>query len=561
MPTGAELFVDAAQRLGMSEIFTLVGDHLNEVLRVAARRGVRIIDFRHESGVTHAADAWARLKRKPALALVTGGPGHTNALTGIAAAKLIASPLIVVSGSRPRAMAERQAFQDLDQLNMVKPIVKWAAEPPSAAQIPFYLSRARAEALSGRMGPVYLNIPADTFLEVVEAPLRLPLPQPRQACWPDSRLVETALMMLKSSLQPVVIAGSGVWWADARAELHAFVEKTRLPIYTIGMARGVISDEHPQCFGYADPALNKAVRNVFREADLFLVLGKRIDYRLAFGGPRLFSPEAKFIQVDIHPPELGMNRDLDLGICADVKSTLAAMLEEMGDETWPELPWLEQLRQFRQQWESELLHIAEDSTLPIHPAAFYAEFKKLVPSEALFSWDGADFGHWGRAIIPARKPGGWLRLGPLGAIGSALPNSIALQLANPGKPVVLFTGDGSFGFYLSELDTMVRHSLPVVIIIGNDAAWGLERELQKAFHPSECPVACELRPTRYDVIMKGFGGEGENIHRREEIGPALQRAFSSRVPYLLNVHIRGARSPFTDWQISGKKKNRSVRGA
>jgi acetolactate synthase-1/2/3 large subunit len=183
----------------------------------------------------------------------------------------------------------------------------------------------------------------------------------------------------------------------------------------------------------------------------------------------------------------------------------------------------------------------------------HAELRKSLPQGVLFSWDGADFGHWGRAIIPALMPGGWVRLGPLGTIGAALPNVIALQLANPGKPVALVTGDGSLGFYLAELDTMVRHSLPVVIIVGNDGAWGLERELQNEFFPDQPTVVCELRRTRYDIIMKGFGGEGENIETIDEIGPAVRRAFASGRPYLLNVNIRGARSPFTEWQIAGKK--------
>jgi acetolactate synthase-1/2/3 large subunit len=554
MPTGAELFVEAMEQLGLNEIFTLVGDHLNEVLAVAARRGLRIVDFRHESGVTHAADTWARLTRKPALSLVTGGPGHTNSLTGVATANLAASPLIAVSGSIASSMAERQAFQDIDQLSMTKPVVKWAAQPPNAAQIPFYLGRAYTEAVSGRMGAVHLTVPVDVFKQNTDAASRAPLPVVRPGPAPSRQEVEQALRMLRDAQRPVVIAGSGIWWAGAEKELREFVEKTSLPVYTITMARGVISDAHPLCMGYADPALNKAVHKTFREADLFLVLGKRIDFRLAFGGPRLFSPDTKFIQVDIHPQELGMNRSLDLGIRADVKLALRDMLAEAGANPWPALPWLDRLRSLRQEWEAALAEAARDRSTPIHAAAFYAELKKALPEGVLYSWDGADFGHWGRAMMPALEPGGWVRLGPLGTIGSALPNSIALQLANPGRPVALISGDGSLGFYLAELDTMVRHQLPIVVIVGNDAGWGLERELQREFYEGQPTVACELRPTRYDVIMKGFGGEGENINTLEEVGPAVKRAFSAGVPYLLNVNIRGARSPFTEWQIAGKKR-------
>jgi acetolactate synthase-1/2/3 large subunit len=554
MPTGAELFVDAMEQLGLSEIFTLVGDHLNEVLAVAARRRIRIVDFRHESGVTHAADAWARLKRRPSLALVTGGPGHTNSLTGVATAHLMGSPLIAVSGSRATTMADRQSFQDIDQVGMTRGIVKWAAQPPNTGQIPFYLGRAYAEAVSGRMGAVHLTVPVDLFRGRTDAPTKAPSPPGRPAAEPNSQEVEQALALLKAAERPVVIAGSGVWWAGAEQELRSFVEKTNLPVYTITLSRGVISDEHPLCMGYADPALNKAVHKAFQEADLFLVLGKRIDFRLAFGGTRLFPAAARFIQVDIHRQELGMNRKLELGICADVKSTLQSLLDAVGGRAWPARPWLDRVRALRHEWEDTLAQISRDKGSPIHPAAFYSELKKLVPADVLYSWDGADFGHWGRAIMPARHAGAWLRLGPLGTIGSALPNSIALQLANPGKPVALISGDGSLGFYLSELDTMVRHELPVVVIVGNDGAWGLERELQKEFYQGQPTVACELRRSRYDLVMKGLGGEGETVNTLEEVRPAVQRAFSARQPYLINVNIRGVRSPFTEWQIAGKRR-------
>src|SRR5882762_6909687 len=430
MPNGAELFVRSIQQLGISRIFTLVGDHLNEVLAVAAREGIRILDMRHESGVTHAADAWARLSRKPSISLVTGGPGHTNSLTGIATANLAASPLIAVSGSRATNLGDRGAFQDIDQVGMSKPVCKWAAEPPNAAQIPFYLGRAYQEANTGRKGAVHLTIPMDLFIARTDAPAPLPAPVDDSGPEPGSREVERALSLLRAAQRPVVIAGSGVWWADAASELREFIERTSLPLYTITMAKGVVSDEHPLCMGYADPALNQAVHTAFKEADLFLVLGKRIDYRLALGGPRLFAPGARFIQVDIHGPELGMNRKLEVGICADVRSTLRALLAEAGEKPWTPLPWLDRLRQLRCEWEAKLAEAAQDRSAQMHPAAFFAELKKWLPRDLYYAWDGGDVVHWGRATLPALDPGRWLRLGPLGTIGSALPNSLAVQLAN-----------------------------------------------------------------------------------------------------------------------------------
>jgi acetolactate synthase-1/2/3 large subunit len=541
MPNGAELFVRAAAQLGLDPIFTLVGDHLNEVLAAAVRAGMRVVDMRHESGVTHAGDAWARIHRRPALSLVTGGPGHTNSLTGMATANLAGSPLIAVSGSRARGLADRQAFQDIDQVGMTRPVVKWAAEVPSAGEIPFYLARAYAEANSARRGAVHLTIPVDAFTgNGADTAVRTGGPGTALPC-PD---LKPATELLRAAKRPVVIAGSGIWWSGAEQALREFIERTQIPLYTITMARGTVPDDHPLSMGYADPALNYAVHTVFREADLFLVVGKRIDYRLALGGARLFPAEAKFIQIDIHPQELGMNRALDAAVCGDAR----AALDGIPDAGPTRTEWLKRVRELRAEW-AALLEAAQADA-----AVFFRALREALPEDVLFSWDGGDFAHWGRALLPARHAGGWLRLGPLGTIGASLPNAIALQLAHPDRRVVAITGDGALGFYLAEMDTAARFKLPIVLIVGNDAGWGLERELQSWSTGGAPTVACELQAARYDLVMKAFGGDGETIERPEEVRPALGRALGSRVPYCLNVRIRGARSPFTEWQIAGKRR-------
>jgi acetolactate synthase-1/2/3 large subunit len=428
---------------------------------------------------------------------------------------------------------------------------------PDAAHIPSYLQRAYAEADSGRKGAVHLTIPVDLLAAPVApvAPVVAPGPEgtplpPVSFPAPD---IHRAIALLRAAQRPILIAGSGVWWARAEEALRRFIEIAQIPLYTITMGRGTVSDDHPLVMGYADPALNHAVHTAFREADLFLIVGKRIDYRLALGGSRLFPPDARFIQIDIHPQELGLNRRLDAAICADARLALEALAEAAGPQPWPRRPWLERLRALRRDWEATLAQAASDDASPMHPAALCRELSQALPRDVLYSWDGGDFVHWGRALLPAREPGGWLRLGPLGAIGSSLPNALALQLAHPRRPVAVITGDGALGFYIAEMDTAVRHKLPIVVIVGNDAGWGLERELQ-SFAYGGVTVACELQSTPYDVIMKGFGGGGETIERLEQVRPAVQRAFASGVPYCLNVKIRGVRSPFTEWQIAGKKK-------
>ncbi len=553
MPTGAELFVHCLKQLGITHIFTLVGDHLNEVLSTAEKERMAIVHMRHESGVTHAADTWARLHRRPAISLVTGGPGHTNSLTGLATAYQVGSPLIAVSGAPSTALAGRQVFQVIDQTGMAAPVTKWTAQPSAPGQIPYFLGRAWNEAISGRMGPVHLTVPVNVFEGQAAAPMPMPTPLGPTVIAPADRDVGRALDLLRRAERPVVIGGSGLWWGDAGRELNEFLALSGLPYYDVTLARGLITNPGARHMGYADPALNKAVRKAFPEADVVLVLGKRIDSRLAMGGPRLFSPQAKFIQVDIHPAELGVTRQLELGISADCRSTLAAMTAALGGQSaGSHSAWLKTLDGYRGEWEKELASAAADETEPIHPAAFFRVLRDHLPDNVMYSWDGGDFVHWGRATMPANNPGGWTRLGPLATIGSALPNSVAMQIEWPDRPVVMITGDGSLGFYIAEFDTLVRYNLPVVIVVGNDAGWGLERELQSELCGST--AGCELRSTRYDAVMKGFGGDGETIDTLDDVVPALERALQSRRPYVLNVNVRGARSPFTEWQLSGKKK-------
>lgn len=545
MPTGAELFVESALQLGIDRVFTLVGDHLNEVLSVAEKRGMEIIHMRHESGVVHAADGWSRMTRRPALSIVTGGPGHTNALTGIATAHANGSPIIAVSGTPATEARHRVVFQDIDQVAMAAPVTKFAHLVTSASQVPFALGRAYRECFTGRYGAAHLSVPVNVFTGTTDAPLRMPSPRPAPRACDD---VANAMDLLRKAERPVVIGGSGVWWSDAGPALMKFLKQTRLPYFDVTMARGVISEKFSGHYGYADPSLNRGCVPAFQAADVVLVLGKRIDYRLAMGGPRLFGKGTKFIQVDLHEPEIGNVRDVAVGVVGDVRTFLEAAMPATLWEA--RMSWIKQIAKWRRQWLTQLLAPVPDGEF-LHPAALFAEVKRTLPVSPLLSFDGGDFIHWGRAILPALHSGGWLRLGPMATIGAALPLVMAQQMARPKQPVMMMTGDGSLGFYIAELDTMVRYGTPAVIIVGNDGGWGLERELQGEVQGTT--TACELRRTRYDLICQGFGGGGETIDRLDQVGPALARAFAFRGPYVLNVNIRGARSPFTSWQLEGKK--------
>ena len=459
--------------------------------------------------------------------------------------------MIAVSGMRHSKMGQRNAFQELEQVGLVRDITKWSAIPPDAGQLPFYLHRAFTEAITGRPGPVHLSVPFDLFQ--VDVPTAPPLPAipvaPRPA--PDSRDIDQLVRLLQSAERPVVIGGSGVWWSDACSELHRFLEAWSLPLYTVCLARGAVSDLDPLCFGYGDPSLNRAAQKAFQQADLIVVLGKRIDYRLALGGPRLLNPKAKIVQVDIHAPELGLNRRLDVGMCSDVKATLSALLEHRPSAA-DRSAWLAQLRDWQAAWQQELAQAASDST-PIHPARFFQELAPEIPEDAILCWDGGDFVHWGRATLPARRPMHWLRLGPLATLGACLPIGLTAKVLHPNQPAIVMSGDGSLGFYVAEFDTAVRHNLPVIIVVGNDGCWGIEREFQLGVYGGDKTVACDLRRTRYDLVMKAFGGDGEHIDRPDQVRPAFRRALASGRPYCLNVDIQGARSPFSQYQLESKK--------
>jgi len=545
MPTGAELFVESALQLGIDRVFTLVGDHLNEVLSVADKRGLPIVHMRHEAAVVHAADGWSRMTRKPALAIVTGGPGHTNSLTGIATANENGSPVIAVSGTPATEMRHRVVFQDIDQAGMAAPVTKWTHLVTTPSQVPFALGRAYRESFTGRYGATHLSIPVNVFTGKTDSPLRMPVARGIVRSCEDPA---AAMDLLAHAERPVVIGGSGIWWSDAGAALLRFLKQTKLPYFDVTMARGVVSEKFAGHYGYADPSLNRGCVPAFQAADVVLVLGKRIDYRLAMGGPRLFGKETRFIQVDVEPREIGNVRDVAVGVVGDVRTFLEAALPAAPWE--PKTAWIKQIAKWRKEWLVKLLAPVLDGEF-LHPGALFAEVKRTLPVSPLLSFDGGDFIHWGRAILPALHPGGWLRLGPMATIGAALPFAMAQQMARPKQPVMMMTGDGSLGFYIAELDTMVRYGVPVVIIVGNDGGWGLERELQGEIQGTT--TACELRRTRYDLICQGFGGGGETIDTLDQVGPALARAFAFQGPYVLNVNIRGARSPFTSWQLEGKK--------
>ena len=556
MPTGSELFVRSLASQGVDRIFTLVGDHLNDVLQVAAREGISIYDTRHESAAVHMADGWTRLTRSPGVSMVTGAPGHTNSITGIATADATAVPMLSVSGMSDSSLRDRYAFQDMDQLKLVQGITKYAAVPARSGQLPFYVKRSFQAMLHGRPGVAHLSIPVDLFTECSDNHFPIPTETVgilRSA--PSTSDVNRVMDLLSAAERPVIVAGSGAYWSRAETELKAFVEGVGAPLFTTNLARGMVSDEHPLCFGYADGTINRGAETALQKSDLVIVVGKRLDYGLRMGGPQLFNERAKTVQIDVSGTELGLNRSLEVGIQADARTTLEVLNAELANQaTMDRSSWIGEVRHGCDAYAAEVAQLTAKPRSPMHSVHVYDALRRAIPADATICWDGGDFVHWGRYMLQARQLGRWMRLGSLAGLGVGLPIGLSAQILRPDSKSVVITGDGSLGFYIGELDTAVRLGLPLVVIVGNDGGWGVERELQRGFYPESDTVACELRRTRYDLVMKGFGGDGAHVTSREQLPDAFMQAFRSERPFLVNIEIDGAGSPFTQYQIDRRPR-------
>lgn len=551
--TGAHLLVRAMRRHGVARVFGLCGDHVNSIFNACLDEGVAIVDTRHESGATHLADGWARVTGRPGVSVVTGGPGHTNSLTGVTTAWMAASPVVAISGMHETHLRDKGSLQEIDQLGMVEPVTKWARLAEDPRRLGQYFAIAYREAVSGRPGPAHLTIPRDVAEAVVDDAAPVPEPYRLEPPAANPAAVEAALDLLQRAERPVVIAGSGVWWARAWEALERFVEVALLPCFTIGMARGAVSDDHPLCLGYADPLLNAAAREIGR-ADAVLVVGKRMDFRLGYGS--LFDPGASLVQIDIHGPELGRNRAALIPVQADARlalEQLALAAEARG--LWHEKPWVEELRRARRAAAAERERHERADEAPLHPLRIVREVREAVSHDVVWSIDGGDFAQWCRLGLPARHPGHWLRLGPLGVVGAAIPFGIAAKLARPAAPVVVLTGDGGMAFHSWELHTAARFAAPVVVVVGNDCGWGMERELQRAFY--DRTVGVELGRVRYDEVVAAMGGHGEHVERPADLRPALERALKSGKVACVNVMMRGVPSPLTAANIARDKAARA----
>ncbi|MDP2948037.1 MAG: thiamine pyrophosphate-binding protein [Chloroflexota bacterium] len=528
---GGEMVIRILEREGIREVFTLPGEHVDPVLEAAAHHGFRIIDCRHEQAAGHMADGWARVTGRPGVAVVTAGPGVTDVVTAVANAYVDAVPMLVVAGSSGLAEDETLTLQDLPQVELMRPITKWAHTVTRPQRIAEFTAMALRQAMSGRPGPVFLDIPLDVITARVEEE-RVVFPQEYRPQAPPAaqpEAVANALTMLERAERPAILAGGGVWFAQAAAELREFAELTQIPVLTDGKARGCVPEDTPLGFGSYVPLA--AAR-----PDVVLVLGARLGL---FTGGRYFSlipRDAQVIQVDIAGEEIGRNRDVQLGIVGDCRQVLRQMLDGARQRRWPRrdtyLEVLNGVRRARSQAFASTLTAEEP---PIHPFRLATEVARFVPDDAIIVADGGEAWDWMSDAAVVRRPGHWLSHGYLGCLGVGLSFGLAAKLAHPQKQVVVTTGDGSLGLNLAEFHTAAKHDLPIVVVVFNDKAWGMCKHGQEIAFGKGRTVATELGLVHYEKAAEGLGAYGELVERPGDIVPALERAFRSGKPACLNV--------------------------
>jgi acetolactate synthase-1/2/3 large subunit len=500
--TGGQVICKALKAEGVKNIFGLAGDHILPTLDVMADQDFRIIDTRHEQAAVHMADAWSRLTETPGVCMYTT-PGFANAIPGLANAMHSEAPVVSIAGCADRHDLGRGAQQEIDQVGMAGPMCKGSFMVNDVRRIPEFIARATRLAFSGRRGPVHLTIPIDVQESSVnedEVLFRAADDNRGKATILAQRaLVRQSIELLRKARKPLVIAGSAAGYTLSGEALQRFIETTRLPVLTEEQARGLISDEHPYAFGFFERGLNRAASKV-RDADVVVLLGRKQDFTIGFCRPPHVAATAQIIQIDPSPLEIARNREVAVGMVGDINSVLEQMTVEAQTHGWNELPWLEELRAARRaqaDWAEDLAR----SETPMHALFVHKIIKSILQPEDCLVFDGGDFCHFGRSYLPALKPKSWLYVSSLGMLGSALPSALAAKVAYPDSRVIMLSGDGAFGFNAMEFDTAVRHKLNVVAVLGNDSAWGIDRQIQLGLYGRA--VATDLLQTRYEKVVEG----------------------------------------------------------
>jgi acetolactate synthase-1/2/3 large subunit len=519
---GGRIVAKVLKSRGVEHLFTLSGGHLFSVYDGCREEGIAIVDVRHEQTAVFAAEGMAKATRGVGVAALTAGPGVTNGLSAIAGAQANNSPVCALGGRAPELRWGSGSLQEIDHLPFVSPLVKSAQTVKEAAGIAAATAAALDLAAAAPSGPTFVDYPLDVVFS--EAEVEVP-PVPAAITAQPAAGVEEAAALLAAASRPAIMAGSGLYWARGEGAMRALAEAIGIPVFLNGLGRGCLPADHELFF-------SRARSTALQDADIALVLGVPMDFRLGFGGA--FGSETKVVRVDVAPNALTANRLPDVDLVGDVAATLAALREAAGPGERRTRPWVEQLRNVEEEKRAAEQEELSDARSPLHPVRIYKELGDVLDRDAIVVGDGGDFVSYAGRYIDTYQPGCWMDPGPFGCLGAGPGQAIGAKLAHPDRQVCLLLGDGAFGFAGIEFDTMARHGLGVVGVMGNNGIWALEHHPMKFLYGYS--VAAELRPeTRYDEMVEALGCDGILVRSPGELKPALERAFASGRPTLVNV--------------------------
>ncbi|TQS44191.1 acetolactate synthase [Cryptosporangium phraense] len=517
---GGELALAALRARGVEAMFTLSGGHVFPLYDAAHTTGFRLIDVRHEQSAVFAAEATAKLTRRPGLAVLTAGPGVTNGVSGVTSAKFNGSPIVVLGGRAPQMRWGAGSLQEFDHVPVLAPITKHAATVTDVGAIAADVGAAADLALAPHRGPVFLDLPMDVIFDRARSEITPPAPPAGGEA--DPAEVSAAAALIASAERPVLIAGSDVYAGSAEQALVAAAEALRVPVFSNGQGRGCIPADHPLAFA-------RVRGKAFKSADLVVVVGTPLDFRLGFGA---FGEAAVVHVVDSPSQKAG-----HVTTAAAPVGDLATILTAFADYTGPRADhesWIASLRDLEDAARSAELDVLRADTDPIKPARIYGELRSVLDRDAVVICDGGDFVSYGGRYLDSYTPGCWLDPGPYGCLGTGAGYAIGARVARPDKQICVLFGDGAAGFSLMDVESLVRQKLPVVMVVGNNGIWGLEKHPMQAVYGYD--VAADLQPgLRYDDVVSALGGAGETVEKPGDLGPALRRAFDAGVPYLVNV--------------------------
>jgi len=514
--TGSEILGRSLKNEGTKDLFFIMGGPMMFAETACVKEGIRPIDVRHEQAAALMAQAYSRVLQKPSVCMAASGPGVINLTTGVANALIDCAPVVAIGGSSAIRQFGRQTFQEIDQLAIMRGCTKWADRVVNLKRIPEMVNTAFQKAMGGKPGPVYLDFPSDILYDKIPeeqvdwslSGRSLLRPRPMG----ESARVNELIDALAKAERPIILTGSGVIWSQAWPELQQFVEKAGIPFYTTPQGRGVLPDDHALSF--------LTMRSsAFREADLILIIGTRMNYVIGHAAPPRFAAGATIARIDIDADEIASSpRKIDIGIVGDCKAVLQQLLAAMPSrvDEGRFANWRKQLGEGESKKRTETGGGMSMNATPIHPLRLCDEVKNFMRRDAILVVDGQEILNYGRQSMPTFTPGHRLNSGPFGMMGVGMPFGLGAKVACPDKQVIVVHGDGSFGLNAMELDTAVRHKIPVLVVISLNGGWTADPKREK--------VGRDLGFTRYDKMAEALGCYGEYVEKPEQIGPALVRA-------------------------------------